>query len=596
MQIYSNQKLKTNRSINLNSNQKIKSKLLSIIDSELFFTELNEIYIENLTDSQSIGFELAAIHNDNSVDILAKFLTVKDLEDQSFTYNMLEIFNNILPTIICPVSDVLKSITYINIELKTNARSCNSGLELYCDKKEGRENQILSDALLNPSNLIDFISPALISGSKSKLDIFVNKAIELTCNDNKHIQNNALFALGKINYSNNIDLTDKVLKQIEKVLKLGHSDLLYSTVVETLMNIYLKVKFRDSELARLLTLALAQPTKETLFFASRYFTFNTKNIPDSTIHVFLDAFSEISPSNIDALKQIDYGLSHLLQANKEELLISFLEKILIKNKVAISINIFSSLLNKIKNNNEFLNTLVTRWFLSKKIVLGKAINEIVGQNYDKNIELSVDAHLLSSETEGICLFLAKKACGWLFMSPISAVSFMLSLIDLASKSEVESINEMILNPLLLSYSGSVNEYLSNKLENGTISEKQSASTILESIKTYHKGLKKAWDIKELQPSLTQREAYQRKHNEDSNKAYKEGSKSSFMSSLIGKPQIMLYGNTSIYTMHGMNNSLKRQEMPLSQLKASFEFPSLHVLDPHGIDNKLWSFKAEGCTE
>jgi len=37
-------------------------------------------------------------------------------------------------------------------------------------------------------------------------------------------------------------------------------------------------------------------------------------------------------------------------------------------------------------------------------------------------------------------------------------------------------------------------------------------------------------------------------------------------------------------------------MPLSQLKASFEFPSLHVLDPHGIDNKLWSFKAEGCTE
>ena len=580
----------------MNCNQKIRSKLLAIIDSELFFTELNKIYIENLTDIKNIGSELAAIHNDNSVDIIAKFLTVKDSEDQSFTYAMLEIFNNILPTIISPVSDVVRSITYINLELKVNARSCNSGLELYCDKKEGRENQILSYALLNPNDSIDFISAALISGSKSNLDIFVNKAIELICNDNKHIQNNALFALGRINYSNNTDLTDKVLNEIEKILKFGHSDLLYSTAVETLMNIYLNTKFGDSELARLLRLALSQPSKETLLLASRYFNFNTNNIPDSAIHVFLNAFSEISPSNVDVLRQIDYGLSHLLEANKEELLISFLEKILIKSKGAISIAIFSSLLNKIKNNNEFLNTLVTRWFLSKKTVLGKAINEIVGQNYDKNIELSINADLLSSENEGICLFLAKKACGWLFMSPISAVSFMLSLIDFASKSEVESINEIILNPLLLSYSGSVNEYLSNKLENGTISEKESASTILESIKTYHKGLEKAWDIKELQPSLTQREAYQRKYNEDSNKAYKESSKNSFLSSFFGKPQVMLYGNTSIYTMHGMNNSRHRQEAPLAQLKTSFEFPSLQVLDPHGIDNKLWSFKTEGCTE
>lgn len=75
----------------MNCNQKIRSKLLAIIDSELFFTELNKIYIENLTDIKNIGSELAAIHNDNSVDIIAKFLTVKDSEDQSFTYAMLEI-------------------------------------------------------------------------------------------------------------------------------------------------------------------------------------------------------------------------------------------------------------------------------------------------------------------------------------------------------------------------------------------------------------------------------------------------------------------------------------------------------------------------
>ena len=62
----------------------------------------------------------------------------------------------------------------------------------------------------------------------------------------------------------------------------------------------------------------------------------------------------------------------------------------------------------------------------------------------------------------------------------------------------------------------------------------------------------------------------------------------------GNESVLLYGNKSIHYIHH-GDQKTRQEVPLSEISTSFEFASMHNLDPHGLENMIWQFRAEGCT-
>ncbi len=579
----------------MSCNKNIRQQLLAIISNDDFFIELDKLYFDSLIETKDIGVELATLHNEGKINVISKFLTVKGALNTDTLYNITYIFNDTLPNLNASVADTLECIRYLTLEAGSDI-SPNS-LSTYCDKQKGRPNDVLSASLTNVETSIDFISIALISGAKSDLDSFVNKAIKLTNHENELVKTRALFALGVIDYSENSGLVEDVLNVFEAVLKLGHSDSLYSSIIQSIFSIYFKDKTRETNIIKLLKISLKNPGVDVLNVVSRVFGLNSKDIPESSMDLFFYAFVEISPSNTIALKNVDRGLAKLLKSSDKLKAVYFLEKLLLINKGDISILTFTAFLNELVTNDiNLLNTLTTRWFLSKKMLLGKAISEIICKRENRKIELSVDKLLLKNVGEGSCLFLAQKACAWFFMSPISAVSFILSLIEYSTEDEIVEINDIIFNPLLMSYFGSINKYLEVERNTRTHREKKSIKSAQESITQYHQGLEGAWKLKELRPSIAQREAHQRKHNEEFNKAYKENSKGSFLSSLFGKPRVLLYGNTSIYKVHGLNESTQRQEAPLSSIRTSVELPSLQALDPHGIDNKLWFFKTDGCTE
>ena len=79
-----------------------------------------------------------------------------------------------------------------------------------------------------------------------------------------------------------------------------------------------------------------------------------------------------------------------------------------------------------------------------------------------------------------------------------------------------------------------------------------------------------------------------------NESMKKARSASLLTSLFaGNESVLLYGNKSIhYIHHGKQKT--RQEVPLSEISTSFELPSMHNVDPHGLENMLWQFKAEGC--
>lgn len=341
---------------------------------------------------------------------------------------------------------------------------------------------------------------------------------------------------------------------------------------------------------------LAQRGEFVLNCASQLFAFEKDTLPDSIIEHFLQAFEDTNPNNTGTLSHIDYGLEYLLEKGQADKVIKLLESLLIKNAADLSIEQFGRVCRRLLDNQDnILDKLLTRWLLSGIVRLGRCAADLINHSGREHILLSADLNQLQAVSNDIHLFLAKKACGWFFSKPLAAASFMLSLIGSAADNEVKAIAAILFNPLLINYPGCVKKHLQKLPEDSSEKVKQVVAELLMDLDGYHEGLNAAKSLKELQPSVSQREAFQREMNREMSASYKETQKGSFLADIVGKPSVLLYGNSSIhYIQHGSNGEKRRQEIPLNTISASIEVPSIAYLDPYGLDMALHGFKLEGC--
>lgn len=230
----------------------------------------------------------------------------------------------------------------------------------------------------------------------------------------------------------------------------------------------------------------------------------------------------------------------------------------------------------------------------KKVALGKYAADLL-RDSDKGVSIGFDIACFTNESKGVHLFLARKACGWFFNQPKTAISLIESLILDAPDDELKDIQQLIFHPLCVSYPGSIRDHLETMNESKEKRVKQIASDVLSEYEEYQASVKAALKINELRPSEQDRHTYWRHHNKLMSESMKKARSKSFLTSLFaGNESVLLYGNKSIhYIRHGEQKT--RQEVPLSEISTSFEFASMQNLDPHSLENMIWQFKTEGCT-
>ena len=160
--------------------------------------------------------------------------------------------------------------------------------------------------------------------------------------------------------------------------------------------------------------------------------------------------------------------------------------------------------------------------------------------------------------------------------------------------ELAEIQRIVFNPLLISYPGSVKDYLTNLQQSSDAKLSAFAASILAEFSDYQASINTALEITELRPSQSDQYTYWKHHQKIMDESMKQARHHSFLSSLFGDNEsVLLYGNKSIHYVHH-GDGKTRQEMPLQQFKHSFELASMQNIDPHGLDDKLWHYRAEGC--
>lgn len=569
----------------------LKEIVIKANRDDSLFDVIREEYYRDRKGDRLLSSVLAELHNEEILDLVKLFSGLENSQGKHDFFSLQHVFEEVLPKIEAPVKEVANCVKNLTIEAGTNMLM--RAFREFCEKNTERPKQLLDMALTDVDEEFDHLSTAIESGVYINEAFYISKALELVNHENKIVAQRAVFALGRVNYVDQGLLENAILK-IKDASKSNNSDVFIATSMRALFSIIFQLPSLEAHFVEFLDEQEGNFGEHYVHSASEILFYEKHKVTENIESRLLGICCYTKPEKKVTIDNIDYALEQLLKQKKFKTCVTFLERFFTLSDYKLSIEYFDSFVRELHQHRDtYLSSLVTRWLLSKSIKLGNFCTELL-KDSDKGIYLSFDKSYLTDKEQGIYLFLARKACGWFFIQPKTAMSLIESLIDDAPDEELQDIQQLIFNPLLISYPGSIHEHL-EELENSKNSRHSGvAKVVLSQFSKYQESLKTASHISELRPSEQERHTYWKHHNKLMNESMIQARSESFLSSLFfGNESVLLYGNKSIHYIHH-GDEKTRQEIPLQELSHSFEFASMHNLDPHSLDNMLWQFKAEGC--
>lgn len=574
----------------------LKEKLLNANVDGNFFEFIQEVYYEDRRGEKLLPSLLVELHNEGLLNLVELFTSFKNKTENHDFFSVRRVFEEVLPDINAPVKDVADCVKHLTLEAGQDmaAYMLLPPFKEFCKKDTDRAKGLFDIALTNIDEDFDHLSTAIESGASNDEVKYVNQAIELLTHESELIIQRSIFALGRINYQDKT-LLKKVAVAIQESSASSPEDIILAISMRALFAIISQSDDLESLFLNFLSTHSEHLDERYVHAASEILFYDGQNVSGNAESKLLNICSHTKPKNQGTINNIDYALVRMLKRNSFDDCVVFLERFFELSRYKLSIKHFDSFVRELHNHRDtHLSSLLTRWLLSKKVTLGKYASDLL-RDSDKGISIGFDGSYVTKEKKGVHLFLARKACGWFFNQPKTAISLIESLIFDAPDDELEDIQQLIFHPLCVSYPGSIHDHLETMSESKEERVKQIASDVLSEFEKYQASVKAALKINELIPGEQDRHTYWRYHNKLISESMKKArSKSIFTSLFAGNESVLLYGNKSIhYIHHGEQKT--RQVVPLSEISTSFELASMHNLDPHGLENMIWQFKVEGCT-
>ena len=579
----------------------IKAKIISSINDGNFLEVIYQAYFDiksNTDEAQVLGVILSGLHNDGKLNLLDEFLKLKNEVGKGDFFTLRHVFSNALPHLEATFHDVMVVVKHLTIQAEgdmTHGLLIGPFIE-YCKKTPARINEVLNSSLENIDEHFDFVSPSLIAGAEVDFNSYFNIAINLVAEPETTtiVLRRAIFSLGRMKYTNANQVSKAFLTILERVNDVDSQS--FSVCLKALFYLYIQDLSLDKKFLEFISANSNRYDDQAIYTVSELLYLNEVTISDAVQELLLEIVAKVNPEHKGAIDNIDMVLMKLFEKEQAEAAVRCFEGICTHSGKEISIQKLDSFSRKLINNsNQMLSKTITKWFLLKTNTLCWQAFELLQNPYfEKNIEIDCDLSQIVNDSDFQYLFLARKAIGWFYMRPISAASFAISMIDRCPKNELNEIEEILFHPLLISYPGSVKDYLNIKAKQGSKKVKALCKRLLKRLDSYHAGLASTQTLKELKPSEQDRYAYYRRHQILMNESMKSARSSSFLSILGVQESVLLYGNKSISYIHTGPDKKVRQEIPLRQISTSVEFPSLQVLDPHNLDWQLRVFRVEGC--
>lgn len=533
------------------------------------------------------------LHNSSTINLFKAFYNLKNNQNFNF-FSTRHLLEDALPNL--EIQDIGEMLITLEKLIEEAGDDMAAGTPLSSFGKLLETNFKLANNVLehlkSHDYSINFLTKTLLSLSSTNLDLAIDQSEEFMHENSSKKVGYAILALGQMEYKNNDQALTKAIKLICSYQHKGQEQYIQALTIKSLLEISKNKIDSYEEIKEKITLIINHNSYEanSIHTCITQLFYDHKALPNEIKTLLLEMIPFILSSSKGTLHYLDMTIPYLYQESETKI-IELLESLFIQSEFKIDISEFDSFKRYLHKNLDKLSSLITRWFLSKSIQLNSFASELIDSN---EMELSFDTTQLSKTFSTVHLFLAKKACGWYFMNPTVAISLIYSAYKTCPIEQANDIQEIIFNPLMISYPRKVTEFMNKHKEELDKDKLEIIESLLKRIEDYHNALKASYDIKELSVGQAEYFAYRRHHQQMMNKAYAESKRNSPLSSIFNESTI-LYGKSTAFIIQTDQGS-HRRTVPMHTFRHTIDFPSMEILDSTSLLHTLLSFKLEGISK
>lgn len=574
--------------------QNRKETLLAASKSGKFLETVYAISMAEEEESDDLTLDIAALHNEGLLDVVDVFKNLKIISSGGLDFFLTRaIFEKTLPHLNAPVKAVMDCVLQLH-EDPGQDRSASTIFDSFigfCAKNPSRPLEALTEIEAKPEELIDMLPATIAAGSQINLPHYLAEVIRLSQHTNMQIRRRALFAMSTVRWPQGEKVPDPAIESLELSAAKEHDDETLASIVKSAFALFQQDKGTESRVIAIISKSLEKGGAFTLHASSQIFGLSKTALPSPLLDLLLAHLKGVKPENHGTLKNIDYGVARLLKSEPEKGL-RFLEEFLTMHSGRLRMKALDSVCRKILNNNSLLSKILTRWFVGGAPLLCEGAHEICETHHGDNLRIEIDLTELQPADAIHAVFVARKAIGYFFMKPITAASVVISLIRLLPDDETRNaLGQLLFDPLLLNYPGSLRDYISTQTEQETGTTKETLQKALVSIDEYLEILSTVPKLPALHPSQAQRESYRRYMSDSTAKSVKAAEKQSVFFGLVSR-KTLLYGRTCIKYVYTQNVQPQRIETPLTSHSVEMEYPRMEHIDTFGLHFRLRHFRQE----
>jgi len=568
----------------------LEQEIIDYLKDHTVLEAVDEFASKNYRDVKVIS-AFVNLHNSSTIDLFKEFLNLKNDKGFSF-FSSRHLLEDALPNL--EIDDIGKMLVTLDKLIQEAGNDMAAGTPVSSFGKRLETNFEFAKNVLNHLKSHDystnFLTKTLLSISFADLEFAINQSEEIIQENLSTKVGYAILALGQMNYKDNHQLLTHVIKLICSYQKQDIDLHTQALIIKSLLEIAKNKLDSYEEIKQKITSIITSNSYDagSIHVCITQLFYDHETLPEEIKNLLLEMIPYISSSSTGTINYLDMVIPKIYPESETKIK-ELLESLLMRSDFQIDISQLPSLKSYLYDNSEKLSSLITRWFLSKSIQLNKFATDLIDNN---EIELAFDMTQLSEASSTAHLFLARKACGWYFMNPSIAISLIYSVYKTCPIEQAKDIQDIIFNPLMISYPRKVTEFL-NKHKEGLEQDKlEIIENLLKKLENYHDALRASNNIKELRVGQTEDFTYRRHQQQSMNKAYAESRKNSLFGSLFTE-NTLLYGKNTAFIIQTGEGS-QRQTMPLHSFSHSIDFPSMEILDSTSLHDKLFSYKIEGA--